>query len=81
MEPTPATTLDIAKTMALYAEELAEAIGLIAHAVAKHSPHPDGLVDDLIALSEPDAENSPPIALFFRRFNTVMKGGIEPTSH
>ncbi len=82
MNPKPATTQDIADAMVLYAEAMAEAIGLISHAIAKHLPKPDDLIDDLIAVSEPDSENnSPPIAIFFRRFNAVMKGGIEPTEH
>lgn len=79
--PMPVTTEDVTRIMAMHNEEIAEAIGIICHAIAKHIPEPDALVDDLIAVSEPDRDNSPPMALFFRRFNAVMKGGIEPSSH
>ncbi len=79
--PKPATTEDVARIMAMHSEEIAEAVGLICHAVSKHIPDTEALIDDLIVISEPDPSNSPPIALFFRRFNAVMKGGIEPSSH
>lgn len=81
MKERPATTKDVTKATASFTEDIAEAIGIIAHAIAKHSANPDGLIDDLMLISEPDTGNSPPVALFFRRFHAVMKGGIEPTEH
>ena len=77
----PVTTKDVTSLVALHNEEIALAVGTIAQAIAKKLPDPAALVDELIAISEPKATNRPLVARFFRRFNAVMKGGIESADH
>jgi hypothetical protein len=81
MNEKPATTKDITRNIIPAVEEIAEAVGVIAHALVKHSPDPDALVDDLVLISDVDKGHSPFTALFFRRFNLVMRGGIKPDEH
>jgi len=81
MKPKIATTLDIAKTIVENNQDIAEAVAMIAFAIAKHAPDPNAIISDLLLISEPDESHTPPMAVFFQRFHRAMNVGEAPTEH
>lgn len=81
MEPTQATTRDVAKAIVENNRALAEAIAMLSFAIAKHVPDPNAMISDLLLISEPDESHTPPMAVFFEQFHLAMNVGELPTTH